>query len=104
MKSLLGKCHCPQAEESLEVAERIADKLGYKKDDIIVCKHPSKSEIGDHLKKLKQIAQESENDINIKAQAFIIINIGNMINPSFASHRDLLTDLGLESAQKQTIG
>ena len=56
MKSLLGKCHCPQAEDSLEVAERIADELGYKKDDIIVCKHPSKSKIGDHLKKLKQIA------------------------------------------------
>ena len=26
----------------------------------------------------------------------MIINIGNMINPEFASHRDLLKDLGLE--------
>ena len=26
----------------------------------------------------------------------MIINIGNMINPEFASHRDLLKDLGLD--------
>lgn len=60
-----------------------------------MCEHPSKSKIGEHLKELKTEALKAEDNAEIKAQAFVIINIGNMINPAFASHKDLLTDLGL---------
>lgn len=69
-----------------------------------MCEHPSKSKIGEHLKKLKSDALKAEDDAEIKAQAFVIINIGNMINPAFASHKDLLTDLGLGSTSSREMG
>ena len=103
-KSLLGECSCPFAKDNLEDAKGIAEELGYRDEDIIVCEHSSKSEIGDRLRELKQIAQNAEDDKDIKAQAIVIINIGNMINPAFASHKDLLGDLGLEFTSNQTSG
>ena len=104
MKSLLEECSCPFAEDNLEDAKSIAEELGYRDEDIIVCQHASKSEIGVRLKELKQIALDAEDNKDIKAQAFVIINIGNMINPAFASHKDLLRDLGLGFTSNKTTG
>ena len=46
-------CSCPFAKDNLEDAKGIAEELGYREEDIIVCEHASKSEIGDRLKELK---------------------------------------------------
>ena len=60
-------CSCPFAKDNLEDAKGIAEELGYREEDIIVCQHASKSEIGDRLKELKQIALDAEDDKDIKA-------------------------------------
>ena len=54
-----------------------------------ICKNKSKQKIGKELKKLKKLAEEAENSKS--TQAFLIINIGHMLNPR--THRDLMKEL-----------
>ena len=90
--ALLDPCPVSRAIVTKDVAEKIALELGYRDEDITILVNKSKQEIGEALKALKQEAASAEQDANKKAQAFLIMNIGHMLNP--VSHKDLMQELG----------
>ena len=86
----MGPCKCPEASKGIKGAWNIAKALGYKKQDTKLLLHPTKAQIGNALKELKNNAIEAEKQEEIKAQAFLIINFGNTITPESRSHKELL--------------
>lgn len=96
--ALLKACPVAGAAAARDDAKRIAIELGYREEDIIVLENKSKQEIGKALKELKQEAMNAEKDHSVKAQAFLIINIGHMLNP--VAHKDLMSELGHSYAFK----
>ena len=86
--ALLEPCPVSRAIVTKDLAEKIALELGYRDNDITILVNKSKQEIGEALKALKQEAVRAEQDANKKAQAFLIMNIGHMLNP--VSHKELI--------------